>query len=161
MAAGVYIHIPFCISRCSYCDFATDILRDADNVQRYVDALIAEIGDAEFNIDKFADTIYFGGGTPSLLTPEQLGSILDEVRTRFVISNDAEVTVEPRRPSSLLDYVLANLSLASVESDDEPARSSGPPVPGPLRAAAATAYTISSAQEGIPMALAPELFIPH
>ena len=95
VTAGVYLHIPFCRSRCSYCDFATDIYRSADGVQRYVSALCGEIdafGRSAGSIE--IDTIYMGGGTPSLLTPEQAGKVLDSVRARFKVSSTAEITME-------------------------------------------------------------------
>lgn len=83
MPSGVYLHIPFCRSRCSYCDFATDVYRESGAVERYVAALCSELrefsGDGQMPID----TIYFGGGTPSLLSPEQLERIVTEIRTRF------------------------------------------------------------------------------
>lgn len=102
MQAGVYLHIPFCRSRCSYCDFATDVYRDSGAVERYVDALAGEIGlfqavplEGERNTEPIsADTVYFGGGTPSLLEPEQAGRILSRVRERFDVSADAEITME-------------------------------------------------------------------
>src|SRR5664279_5486204 len=88
MSAGIYLHIPFCKSRCSYCDFATDVYRGNDVVERYVTALCKEIKgllqhvrpyrDASEAMDVI-DTIYFGGGTPSLLTPKQLEQILGAV----------------------------------------------------------------------------------
>lgn len=94
MTPGVYLHIPFCKSRCSYCDFATDIYRDSGAVQRYVDALCWELRDAKTGTPRFADTIYFGGGTPSLLSTVQVGQILTAVRETFDISHDAEITME-------------------------------------------------------------------
>lgn len=90
--AGVYLHIPFCKSRCSYCDFATDVYRTSDAVERYVAALGNEI--AGFQNGPQVDTIYFGGGTPSLLSPTQVEQILDEVITRFDVAADAEITME-------------------------------------------------------------------
>ena len=75
MKAGVYIHIPFCKSRCSYCDFATDVFKNEETVERYVNALVTEIQNSKFKIQNSKteiDTIYFGGGTPSLLAPKQL-----------------------------------------------------------------------------------------
>ena len=91
--AGIYIHIPFCRSRCSYCDFATGIY-NADAAERYVAAVAREI-DAFAEAD-FAqvDTIYFGGGTPSLLTSDQLENLLNCVRRRFSVADDVEVTLE-------------------------------------------------------------------
>jgi len=88
MSAGVYIHIPFCKSRCSYCDFATDIYRDETFVDGYVDAVCAEIANFPEPAGETPsiDTIYFGGGTPSLLLPEQLERLLAHVRSRFRIT---------------------------------------------------------------------------
>ena len=94
-AAGVYIHIPFCKSRCSYCDFATDVYRSSEAVERYVRALCREISSIRDELRTLsADTIYFGGGTPSLLTPDQLERTLSILRARFEISSDAEITME-------------------------------------------------------------------
>ncbi|HEX8457455.1 MAG TPA: radical SAM family heme chaperone HemW [Pyrinomonadaceae bacterium] len=107
--AGIYIHIPFCRSRCSYCDFATGAY-EGRLAERYVSALVEEIstftgaphapGDnADATTDARlsradVDTIYFGGGTPSLLTDAQVGRILRAVRERFSVAKDAEVTLE-------------------------------------------------------------------
>jgi oxygen-independent coproporphyrinogen-3 oxidase len=91
--AGVYLHIPFCRSRCSYCDFATGQY-DGPLAARYVEAVAKEI--AAFQLPEIApvDTVYFGGGTPSLLTPAQVEKILDAVRRRFAVAPDAEITME-------------------------------------------------------------------
>jgi oxygen-independent coproporphyrinogen-3 oxidase len=97
MPAGVYLHIPFCKSRCSYCDFATDVYRNADVVERYVEALCREIETAKPPKDGTSneiDTIYLGGGTPSLLSPPQLKQILRAVRERFTVDTKAEITME-------------------------------------------------------------------
>lgn len=97
MSAGVYLHIPFCKSRCSYCDFATDVYRSADAVERYVAALCREIRGFEFpetGAGRSADTIYFGGGTPSLLTPAQVATIISAIREKFDISLGSEITME-------------------------------------------------------------------
>src|SRR6478672_10039608 len=98
MPAGVYLHIPFCKSRCSYCDFATDVYRNSEAVERYVSALSGEVrafqppeGGTQ-NI--LADSIYFGGGTPSLLSPSQVGRILTVAREKFDVSEDVELTME-------------------------------------------------------------------
>jgi oxygen-independent coproporphyrinogen-3 oxidase len=94
MAAGVYLHIPFCKSRCSYCDFATDVYRDSDTVERYVDALCMEIASWQPSAKIQADSVYFGGGTPSLLNARQVEHILGAVHDAFSIEPDAEVTME-------------------------------------------------------------------
>ena len=93
-SAGIYIHIPFCRTRCSYCDFATGIY-ESSLADRYVDAVIAEIKSAQEGDSWLAfDTIYFGGGTPSMLSPAQLERILTSVRQRFALDESAEVTME-------------------------------------------------------------------
>jgi len=92
--AGIYIHIPFCRSRCSYCDFATGIY-ESDAAERYVRSLTQEIASyAETSAQRGVDTVYFGGGTPSLLSPDQLRRLLDIVRHQFDVADDAEVTLE-------------------------------------------------------------------
>ena len=92
--AGIYIHIPFCRSRCSYCDFATGMY-NASLAERYVENLINEIGSwREVESPAGVDTIYFGGGTPSLLSPSQLERLLRAVHNRFSVSGNAEVTIE-------------------------------------------------------------------
>ena len=90
--AGLYIHIPFCRSRCSYCDFATGIYQ-GELAERYVRALVTEIASST-RARNHVDTIFFGGGTPSLLTPSQLERILVALRDRFDVERDAEITVE-------------------------------------------------------------------
>ncbi len=92
-ALGIYIHIPFCRSRCSYCDFATG-LYEPTLAARYVSALVSEIERADVPDSINVDTIFFGGGTPSLLEPEQLEQILDALRARFPVTQTAEVTME-------------------------------------------------------------------
>src|SRR5712692_4850992 len=94
MHAGIYIHIPFCRSRCSYCDFATGMY-ESDLAERYVRALCREISEwNEIENPGAVETIYFGGGTPSLLTPLQIERILKAVQDRFDVLDLAEVTIE-------------------------------------------------------------------
>jgi oxygen-independent coproporphyrinogen III oxidase len=124
-STGIYLHIPFCKSRCSYCDFATDVYKSGEAVDRYVNALIREIlsfpGDqskirnpkSEISID----TIYFGGGTPSLLTPAQLEKILDAIHRKFSVQPNAEITMEMNpatvTPESLKAYKSLGVNRAS------------------------------------------------
>ena len=92
--AGIYIHVPFCRSRCSYCDFATGAFETA-LAETYVGALAREIETFEFEGARSeVDTVYFGGGTPSLLTPGQVARVLEAVRGRFEVDAGAEVTLE-------------------------------------------------------------------
>ncbi len=88
--AGIYIHIPFCIHKCRYCDFysSTDLnLRD-----NFIAALQREITLAPDPGP--ADSLYFGGGTPSLLDPDQVAAVITAARTRFHLSTDTEITLE-------------------------------------------------------------------
>jgi oxygen-independent coproporphyrinogen-3 oxidase len=91
---GLYVHLPFCASKCAYCDFASYAGRQAD-VPRYVEAVVREIAQrgAETGHPK-ADTIFLGGGTPSLLTEFQVTRILDALREAFSIQEGAEITCE-------------------------------------------------------------------
>ena len=91
-AAGLYVHVPFCSSRCSYCDFATGLYK-RELAEAYVCALVSEIRSSRYQ-GQPADTIYFGGGTPSLLTPQQLDRILATLHDHFAIDHAAEITLE-------------------------------------------------------------------
>src|SRR3989441_273839 len=94
MYAGIYIHIPFCRSRCSYCDFATGMY-ESELAARYVHAVVSEIAAwREVEEPSDVDTIYLGGGTPSLLKPAQIEQILTAARDRFKVVEGAEVTME-------------------------------------------------------------------
>jgi putative oxygen-independent coproporphyrinogen III oxidase len=96
---AAYIHIPFCRRRCYYCDFPVFVVGDratganSGNIQLYVDRLAREIA-TQVNYDRPLETIFFGGGTPSLLTTAQLGQILDLLATKFGIANNAEISME-------------------------------------------------------------------
>jgi oxygen-independent coproporphyrinogen III oxidase len=100
-AAGLYVHIPFCSSRCSYCDFATGLYQ-IELAERYVSALIQEISSTTYTGHR-VDTIYFGGGTPSLLSPAQLERILIALHDQFEIENNSEVTLEINPGSATIE----------------------------------------------------------
>lgn len=91
---GLYVHIPFCVRKCAYCDFASYAGRQAD-VRRYVDAVVQEMArrGAEAEHPK-ADTIFLGGGTPSMLDEVQITRILDALFDAFPIEQNAEITCE-------------------------------------------------------------------
>lgn len=125
--AGVYIHIPFCERKCTYCNFNTTDFFDS-LAARYVDAVKDEIAWWGRNVaDKEKatadnrtpiDTIYFGGGTPSLIEPEQIASLLEASRSAFCVSADAEVTIE-LNPATLArpkleSWLSAGINRASV-----------------------------------------------
>ena len=95
---GIYVHIPFCAAICNYCNFNRG-LHDASLRHRYVDALVADIRRfADPTV--VADTIFFGGGTPSLLSGAELGRIIRACRESFAVTPDAEITVEANPESS-------------------------------------------------------------
>jgi oxygen-independent coproporphyrinogen-3 oxidase len=96
---GIYVHLPFCSVRCSYCDFPTVAGRD-DRIEPYLDALRREIEGHQEAAAERADTVFFGGGTPSRLTPEQLVRVQDALHGRFAIDAGAEITLEGN-PESL------------------------------------------------------------
>ncbi len=87
--SGLYFHIPFCKNKCPYCDFYS-VKFDEASARQYVQEICNEIKQYQ----GVFDTVYFGGGTPSILPPELIGKILDCARKQFDISDDAEITVE-------------------------------------------------------------------
>jgi oxygen-independent coproporphyrinogen-3 oxidase len=103
---GLYIHIPFCAAICNYCNFNRGLL-DGDLKRRYVDALVTEIRAAAEPATP-VDTIYFGGGTPSLLSDGEVQRILEACRGSFSVVDDHEITLEANpetvTPASLAGY---------------------------------------------------------
>ena len=108
---SLYFHIPFCTHRCAYCDFNTYAGQEA-MIPAYVEALIREI---EFvgnqithspNHQSPAHTIFFGGGTPSLLAPKQFESIFQSIRGNLAITDDAEITIEANPGTVSLEHLL-------------------------------------------------------
>jgi oxygen-independent coproporphyrinogen III oxidase len=95
ISAGLYIHIPFCRSRCPYCDFAF-VVRQTHQSDRYARAIVRELGArlGEFSDPPIFDTVYFGGGTPSHMPVGCTEEILKAIRSLATVSPDAEITVE-------------------------------------------------------------------
>lgn len=108
---GLYLHIPFCGSICNYCNFNRGLLDDALKT-RYVGALEREIQLAA-EPETQADTIFFGGGTPSLLTPGEIGRLIAACRGSFGVSDDVEITLEAN-PETVTDASLAGYQEAGV-----------------------------------------------
>lgn len=96
--AGLYLHIPFCERKCIYCNFYS--IESMDARDRFMKAIVREIDMRADQLDTSGEapadyeTVFFGGGTPSLLSPEELGSIVERLRARFTIRPDAEFTME-------------------------------------------------------------------
>jgi oxygen-independent coproporphyrinogen-3 oxidase len=102
---GLYLHIPFCAAICNYCNFNRGLF-DSDLKTRYVEALLGEIegaGRAGGAGREAADTIYFGGGTPSLLEPSEIGRIIAACHAAFAVSDDCEVTLEANPETVTVD----------------------------------------------------------
>jgi putative oxygen-independent coproporphyrinogen III oxidase len=94
-AFGVYIHWPFCLSKCPYCDFNSHVRHAAIDEPRFVRAFAAEIAATAARAPgRTVSTIFFGGGTPSLMQPATVGAILDAVGKHWTVASDVEVTLE-------------------------------------------------------------------
>ena len=94
-AFGVYIHWPFCLSKCPYCDFNSHVRHAAIDEKRYVRAFTAEIAATAARAPgRTVSTIFFGGGTPSLMQPATVGAILDAIGEHWSIAPDAEISLE-------------------------------------------------------------------
>jgi oxygen-independent coproporphyrinogen-3 oxidase len=111
---GLYIHVPFCSAICNYCNFNRGLF-DPGLKTRYVEALLLEIQRAVGPTDQTpaADTIYFGGGTPSLLEPGELARIITACRANFDVAPDAEITMEAN-PESVDQERLAEFRAAGA-----------------------------------------------
>ena len=102
MNLAFYIHIPYCVKRCGYCDFNTytpSELKIATGLSEvsntYIDLLLLEIKQAKAQVGSACiPSIFFGGGTPSLMEPSDIGRVIDQIKQEFVLNSDAEVTME-------------------------------------------------------------------
>jgi oxygen-independent coproporphyrinogen-3 oxidase len=110
--AGVYVHVPFCSVRCTYCDFPTVAGQDG-RIPAYLAALEREIGSFQPSAPEDVDTVYLGGGTPSRLSPDEVARILSAVRGRFAVAPGAEVTLEGN-PESLSEPAIEGFVEAGV-----------------------------------------------
>jgi oxygen-independent coproporphyrinogen-3 oxidase len=118
-ALGLYLSIPFCRSKCTFCNFASGVYPASDHA-RYVERLIADLAAARpwagrmgAHLPRRVDTVYLGGGTPSLLAPELLARLFAAMRAQFDIAPDAEITVECA-PGQLDEATLEALVAAGV-----------------------------------------------
>ena len=103
-AYALYLHLPFCQHRCAYCDFTTYAGQD-DKIPAYVDALIREIELVAGKKKMTAKSIFFGGGTPSLLAPNQLASVMDALRANFSLVSDVEISLEANPGTVTAEYL--------------------------------------------------------
>jgi oxygen-independent coproporphyrinogen-3 oxidase len=111
---GVYLHWPFCLSKCPYCDFNSHVRHAAIDQPRYVRAFAAEIAATAARVGgRTVSTIFFGGGTPSLMQPATVGAILDALARHWPIAPDVEVTLEAN-PTSVEAERFRGLRAAGV-----------------------------------------------
>ncbi len=109
---GLYLHIPFCKQKCAYCDFYS--LCDLSLVENYLAALCTEIRlSGDLYHDRIVDTVYVGGGTPSLLSTDQLARLFSALRASFILSPKAEITLEAN-PATLGEEKCRALACAGV-----------------------------------------------
>lgn len=106
---GIYIHIPYCLQRCLYCDFATYEKSQIFPAQEYTQLLLEEMRQkSKYFLPQDVDTLYFGGGTPSLLEPELLAQMLDELKSLgFLLGPQSEVTIEINPATVSSDNLMA------------------------------------------------------
>ena len=90
---GVYLHVPFCLSKCPYCDFCSFPGSSEEDRERYVKAVLREIEERDFP-RRSATSVFFGGGTPSLLDARQFDALLSALASHYPVSDDAEITFE-------------------------------------------------------------------
>jgi oxygen-independent coproporphyrinogen III oxidase len=138
MPLGLYVSVPFCRSKCSFCNFASDVF-SRDRMSGYVARLQQEIVGAEAlaasldaKFERTVDSIYLGGGTPTTLAPDQLASIFQAIRNEFDVQGDAEITVEcapgtlsPGILEALLNAHTNRVSLGTQSFVDEEIKSVG------------------------------------
>lgn len=92
---SLYVHLPWCVQKCPYCDFNSWTMADDAPLERYLDALLIDLGkEQERAGERVLHSIFIGGGTPSVFAPGQIGRLLDEVARRFALADDIEITME-------------------------------------------------------------------
>jgi len=92
---SVYVHLPWCVRKCPYCDFNSHEARGLPPYARYVDALLEDLDEEAGRVEgRAVSTVFFGGGTPSLCPPAEIGRFLDGLRARLTLAADAEITLE-------------------------------------------------------------------
>ena len=124
---GMYIHIPYCLQRCTYCDFATYVHTEIIPSEKYVELVKQEMAfGSKFFTPQKLDTVYFGGGTPSLIPAEQITGLIQEIKMRdFTISADTEITIEinpatvdERKLNHYLEYGVNRFSVGAQTFSD-------------------------------------------
>jgi len=103
---GIYIHIPFCAKKCSYCDFLS-APADDDTIKAYIEAMLLEIKASRSEVVVPVPTIFFGGGTPSIIDPTYIERIMEAIREQYEVESEAEITIECNPGTVSLKKLLA------------------------------------------------------
>lgn len=123
---SLYVHLPWCVRKCPYCDFNSHRAGDAPPRQRYLDALLLDLQrEAEFGVGRRLTSVFLGGGTPSLFTPAEIGRLLEGVAALFTLADDVEITMEANpgtvdcgAPAGYRDAGVNRLSVGAQSFDD-------------------------------------------
>lgn len=114
-AAGIYVHVPFCVAKCHYCDFYS--VSTLNRIPDYLEALLLEIDQCNAVLPD-VDTLYFGGGTPSVLLPRQIERIITHLKGRFSVDPASEITMEVNpgtvTPEKLAGYRSAGINRLNI-----------------------------------------------
>jgi putative oxygen-independent coproporphyrinogen III oxidase len=124
---SLYVHLPWCVRKCPYCDFNSHKAGDNAPKQRYIEALLADLErESERAEGRKLTSIFLGGGTPSLFSPDEINELLDGIRASFMLADDIEVsmeanpgTVEYGAPKGYFDAGVTRLSIGAQSFNDE------------------------------------------
>ena len=124
---SLYVHLPWCVQKCPYCDFNSHAAGDAAPRKRYLDALLLDLEvEASLGENRKIETVFLGGGTPSLFSPDEIARLLDGVRACFDVAANAEITMEANpgtvecgEPAGYRDAGVNRLSFGGQSFNDE------------------------------------------
>ena len=124
---SLYVHLPWCVRKCPYCDFNSHSAAGGAPTRRYIDALLADLArEAVIAGDRPIESVFLGGGTPSLFAPAEIARLLDAVMQRFVVSADVEITMEANpgtvecgAPAGYREAGVNRLSIGAQSFDDQ------------------------------------------
>ena len=123
---SLYVHLPWCVRKCPYCDFNSHRAGDSPPRQRYIEALLEDLGREAIRAnDRSIESVFLGGGTPSLFSPTEINDLLSGVRDLFRLVEGAEVTMEANpgtveygSPAGYRDAGVTRLSIGAQSFDD-------------------------------------------
>jgi len=124
---SLYVHLPWCVQKCPYCDFNSHAAGDAAPRSRYLDALLIDLdNEGDRAAGRPLESVFLGGGTPSLFDPDEIGRLLDGIRARFDVADAAEITMEANpgtvecgEPAGYRDAGVNRLSFGGQSFNDE------------------------------------------